>query len=99
MNRRNFLASILAAGVAPAAVGSGILMPVRKIVVPRWVGMDLGSGEATAVALLRANAAGTGVEWVSQPWLVDHDTLVAVMRVTDVGRSRLVSASAYLGET
>ena len=32
--RRGFLASILAAGVAPAAVGSGILMPVRQIVVP-----------------------------------------------------------------
>lgn len=35
MNRRGFLASILAAGVAPAAVGSGILMPVRpQIAVP-----------------------------------------------------------------
>ncbi len=34
MNRRSFLSSILAAGIAPAVVGSGILMPVRKIVVP-----------------------------------------------------------------
>lgn len=34
MNRRGFLASILAAGVAPAVVGSGILMPVRKLLVP-----------------------------------------------------------------
>lgn len=34
MQRRSFLASILAAGVAPAAVGSSILMPVRKLVVP-----------------------------------------------------------------
>lgn len=32
MNRRGFLQSILAAGVAPAVVGSGILMPVRSIV-------------------------------------------------------------------
>lgn len=34
MNRRNLLgglASILATGFAPAAVGSGILMPIRKI--------------------------------------------------------------------
>ncbi len=31
MNRRGFLAGILAAGVAPAVVGSGILMPVRMV--------------------------------------------------------------------
>lgn len=36
--RRGFLASILAAGVAPAFVGSSVLMPVRKIVAPEiWV--------------------------------------------------------------
>ena len=34
MNRRSFLASILAAGVAPAVIGSGILMPVRKLIDP-----------------------------------------------------------------
>lgn len=32
--RRGFLGSILAAGMAPAAIGSGILMPVRKIIAP-----------------------------------------------------------------
>ncbi len=31
MNRRGFLKGILAAGVAPAVVGSGILMPVRMV--------------------------------------------------------------------
>lgn len=31
MNRRGFLAGILASGVAPAAIGSGILMPVRPL--------------------------------------------------------------------
>lgn len=31
-SRRGLLASILAAGYAPAAVGSGVLMPVRRIV-------------------------------------------------------------------
>ena len=37
MNRRSFLQSILAAGVAPAVIGSGILMPVRQIQrVPAW---------------------------------------------------------------
>lgn len=34
MNRRGFLSSILAAGVAPAAIGSGVLMPVKQIWTP-----------------------------------------------------------------
>lgn len=37
MNRRNFItgmAGILASGFAPAVIGSGVLMPVRKIFVP-----------------------------------------------------------------
>lgn len=34
IKRRGFLGAILAAGVAPAFVGSQILMPVRKIIVP-----------------------------------------------------------------
>ena len=32
MNRRGFLQAILAAGVAPAFVGSSILMPVRGLI-------------------------------------------------------------------
>ena len=36
MNRRGFLQSILAAGVAPAFVGSSVLMPVRSILLPTW---------------------------------------------------------------
>lgn len=42
MKRRSFLGSILAAGVAPAFVGSSVLMPVRKIVVPEWRDLDKG---------------------------------------------------------
>lgn len=34
--RRGFLAGILAAGFAPAAIGSGVLMPVKKIALPAW---------------------------------------------------------------
>lgn len=34
LSRRSFLGVILAAGVAPAAIGSGILMPVRKLWTP-----------------------------------------------------------------
>lgn len=33
MNRRSLLAGILAAGFAPAVVGSGILMPVQRRVI------------------------------------------------------------------
>jgi hypothetical protein len=34
MNRRGFLSGIIAAGMAPAVVGSGILMPLGKVWVP-----------------------------------------------------------------
>lgn len=34
MNRRGFLQAILAAGVAPAYIGSSILMPVKSIIAP-----------------------------------------------------------------
>ena len=37
MQRRGFLAGILAAGFAPAAIGSGVLMPVRRIVTPQVI--------------------------------------------------------------
>lgn len=37
MNRRGFLQAILAAGVAPAVIGSGVLMPVRKLIMPDLV--------------------------------------------------------------
>lgn len=39
MERRDFLkgmAGILAAGFAPAAIGSNILMPVRTLALPDW---------------------------------------------------------------
>lgn len=42
--RRGFLgglAGVLAAGFAPAAIGSGVLMPVRKIAVPEVSGMSI----------------------------------------------------------
>lgn len=32
--RRSFIASILAAGAAPAVARSGVLMPVRSLIVP-----------------------------------------------------------------
>jgi hypothetical protein len=42
MNRRGFLGAILAAGFAPAAIGSGVLMPARPLWRPWlvWVTAD-----------------------------------------------------------
>jgi hypothetical protein len=42
--RRGFLgglAGVLAAGFAPAAIGSGVLMPVRKIVAPSYTDVSV----------------------------------------------------------
>lgn len=63
--RRNFLkgiAGILAAGVAPAAIGSGILMPIRQLWTPPyrpwasaycmgWSVVNNGSSDVTLVGL------------------------------------------------
>ncbi|MGE4243704.1 twin-arginine translocation signal domain-containing protein [Ramlibacter sp.] len=56
--RRSFLAGILAAGVAPAAVGSGILMPVRKIVMPGDVLWRLPRDVLDAAYVLRIRPGG-----------------------------------------
>lgn len=39
MNRRGFLTGLTAALAAPAVIGSGVLMPLRGIVMPRSVSM------------------------------------------------------------
>lgn len=39
MERRTFLrgmASILAAGVSPAVLPSGVIMPIKKLITPEW---------------------------------------------------------------
>jgi hypothetical protein len=52
IKRRGFLGAILAAGVAPAFVGSSILMPVRKIIAPfDWRGDQWSADE---IALFKA---------------------------------------------
>ena len=71
MNRRGFLQSILAAGVAPAFIGSSVLMPVRSLLVPRdrlsispttiIVSSDM---KEAALQILTANALWPGIkEW------------------------------------
>lgn len=48
MNRRGFLKGVLATGIAPAVIGSGILMPVRAIAMPQfWPASTLGRGICT----------------------------------------------------
>jgi len=50
MNRSGFLEGILASGFAPAAIGSGVLMPVRRLAFPSYHG----------VMSLRASNIGAG---------------------------------------
>lgn len=68
MNRRGFLQAILAAGVAPWAITkAGVLMPVRKVIVPEisWEPRQFGfvgprSGKSWFIvqeAVRRANAS------------------------------------------
>ena len=41
MNRRGFLSSILASGIAPYVItASGVLMPVRKIITLQWPDLE-----------------------------------------------------------
>jgi hypothetical protein len=47
--RRGFLAGILAAGFAPAAIGSGVLMPVRTIALPELSGRTLLMGAGPSI--------------------------------------------------
>ena len=59
VKRRSFLAGILAAGVAPAFVRSGVLMPVKQIWVPPVTDMKM---FRRVVADLRTNSISHG-EW------------------------------------
>lgn len=58
MNRRNFLQSILAAGVAPAFVGAKVLMPIREIYAPTISKIILPNGYLVITNL------GDKVTWV-----------------------------------
>jgi hypothetical protein len=85
--RRGFLASILAAGFAPAAIGSGVLMPVKKIASPIGSWAD-GEGGFTLVnpmtrqemqhiinaharAMMDAYPIGAGAVWKEYLWTAD----------------------------
>ncbi len=61
ITRRGFLGGILAAAAAPAIVKAGVLMPVRSIIVPRFIymGIDWASepDRAGYVAFVHPNMA------------------------------------------
>lgn len=80
MNRRGFLASILAAGVAPAIVGSGILMPIRKLWTPdQQVGIDLAPyGDDCVIAISEVWMGNTRVQYWSPPRQMKHGETITV---------------------
>ena len=48
-SRRSFLSSIIAAAAAPAIVKAEIIMPVRAVILPSRVGIDLAAGTDRSV--------------------------------------------------
>lgn len=80
LQRRNFIggiAGILAAGFAPSIVGSDILMPTRKVILPTALPIAYGADRVviheTKVA---SGAMGASMEqeaWVSNPFLCIDD--------------------------
>ncbi len=63
MNRRSFIQSILAAGVAPAFVKAEILMPVRSLILPPQKIVVQASGIITQ---------NTAILEVIRSWTVSH---------------------------
>lgn len=61
MKRRTFLQVMLAAGVAPAAIGTGILMPVKKIITPNTKLITANQLPFTAFRLTGVNTLLYGV--------------------------------------
>jgi hypothetical protein len=81
MNRRSFLGAILAAGVAPAFAGSGVLMPVRKLWTPP-LPILWGDGMHSDVEALNAFMDGRDVDNRSNAVL----TAGIAIRVIEGGR-------------
>ncbi len=61
MKRRGFLKSMLAAGVAPAVIGSGILMPVKEIIIP--TGCTCGADNGNLILCICSWNPSEGAEW------------------------------------
>jgi hypothetical protein len=81
MQRRSFLsgmAGILASGFAPAAIGSGVLMPVRQLSRLVWVGVDFGTDDwrRTTVFTSRDTKVWTAPENTPAEILADINKLL-----------------------
>jgi hypothetical protein len=86
MNRRSFLQSILAAGVAPAFIGSSVLMPVRQLWQPFnatvWpTGIDDAPLLQSLIDTASANGGGTitlgpGEFRIAQTLVVKKDVIL-----------------------
>jgi hypothetical protein len=68
MNRRGFLKSILAAGVAPYVVTSaGVLMPLKQIIVPaRWEFTIYGTNNLGAGRSIQVKFKGEHFGWIGE---------------------------------
>lgn len=82
MNRRGFLGAILAAGVAPAAIGSGILMPVRLVESCGWASGIHFDGALTRVTGLVTTDREHIVYTEGASYCVEHAALDEYFRVS-----------------
>lgn len=74
MNRRGFLRAILVAGVAPAVVGSGVLMPVRALARPVLEFSPVEVGDE----FMRLQAVPAGMGLSNQLWTASAITREAL---------------------
>lgn len=76
IQRRSFMAGILAAGFAPASIRSGVLMPVRSIVPagPWWISYRLLSADAWPLTgdplPLSEQQGATCIKVSSSKWII-----------------------------
>lgn len=78
MNRRGFLSSILAAGMAPAVVGSGILMPLGKVLQPLAFDQSAWDKMWHETMLRQAELAASPIvlcEWNGYRWTATRQTV------------------------
>jgi hypothetical protein len=83
MQRRGFLSAILAAGVAPAFVGSSILMPVRALALPQSKLTVYGSLDGSPRRLYVGKWPGGSMSF---------PTLAAAIAVSQAGDTILLAA-------
>lgn len=87
--RRGFLSAALAAFAAPAYVKAGILMPVKKVWAPTWIGVDHGTDYgADAWGMVRWTEVGADGVPVFRLRLISRDEAMWTPYELDAIRSR-----------